>query len=175
MQLMRYLGARIRRNEDPRLLQGAGSYAGDLHPPQTLHAGFARSPHAHARILAVDLSGALDVPGTVAAYAAADLPELARPTPVSETPPGLKGHGFFPLATDRMRYVGEPVAVVLAETPAALADALEAVAVEYEVLTPVLAAEPLAGNPLVWDDVPDNLAVDLTTGFGEVDSAFDSA
>src|SRR5947209_698964 len=106
-----------------------------------LHAGFVRSPHAHARILGIDLAEARSLPGVAAAYAAADLPELSRPTPAAQMPRDLKSHGIFPLAPDMVRHVGEPVAVVLAESRQMVEDALDAVWVEYEPLKAALDLE----------------------------------
>ncbi|MBV9280948.1 MAG: xanthine dehydrogenase family protein [Chloroflexi bacterium] len=170
---MRYIGSRVRRSEDPRLVRGNGQYVGDLRFPGMLHLGLVRSPHAHARIEAIDLSRARALPGVAAAYAAADLPELAHPTPPAQVPPQLRAHGLYPLAPGRVRYVGEAVAAVLAEDPQVLADALDAVAAEYEPLEAVV--DPIAAmedGPLVWEDVPRNVAVDMTLGFGDVGQAF---
>lgn len=173
---MSYVGRRVRRVEDPRLVRGHGAYVGDLKLPGTLHVGFARSPHPHARIAAIDLSGARAVPGVAAAFSAADLPDLARAAPFGRVPSDLKGHGLFPLSTDVVRYQGEPVAVVLADDPYALADGLEAVLIEYETLDAVASVdEALAGTFLVWDDVPGNVATDTTIEFGATDAAFDRA
>src|SRR5437588_3210321 len=134
---MTYVGAALRRTEDPRLLRGEGQYVGDLSFPGMLHAGFVRSPHAHARIRSIDLVAARSLPGVVAVLTAAGLPALGKPVPGSPFPPGLHTRPFSPLARDIARYAGEPVATVLAEDPHALADALDAVIVDYEPLDPV--------------------------------------
>src|SRR5579884_3439995 len=97
---MTYVGKRVRRVEDPRLVQGQGRYVGDLSFPGMLHTGFVRSPYAHARIRAVDLSAARALPNVVAAYTADDLPELSRPVDAAPIPPGIKGHGYVPLAKE---------------------------------------------------------------------------
>lgn len=173
---MKYVGERVRRVEDPRLVQGQGQYVGDLSFPGMLHAGFVRSPYAHARILSVDLSAVQALRDVVAAHTADDLPELSWPTDAAPIPPGIKGHGFFPLAKETVRYVGEPVAVVLVEDSQLLEDAIEAVEIEYEPLDPVADVEAaMNGGPQVWNDVPGNGAVDLTQGFGEIDEAFHGA
>jgi CO/xanthine dehydrogenase Mo-binding subunit len=141
-----------------------------------LYAGFVRSPHAHARIVGVDPSTARALPGVAAVHSAIDVPELGRATPVAPLPPGLNGKGLFPLAKDAVRYVGEPVAVVLAEDPTALADAIDAVEVRYESLDAVVDVETaIKGALLVWEDVPGNRALEMTTGFGDVDAAFGRA
>src|SRR5580700_10327219 len=153
----------VRRREDVRLLTGRGRYAADQHPPGMLQAVLVRSPHAHASIGDIDVAAALAMPGVVAVFTAADL------TDVSPIPGGIgfprPDGGPAPktdrplLASDRVRFVGEPVAVVLAETMDAGKDAAEAVMVDYRELPlvsdAVAALEPDA--PKVWDDVPDNI------------------
>ena len=153
----------VRRREDVRLLTGRGRYAADQHPPGMLQAVLVRSPHAHASIGDIDVAAALAMPGVVAVFTAADL------TDVSPIPGGIgfprPDGGPAPktdrplLASDRVRFVGEPVAVVLAETMDAGKDAAEAVMVDYSELP--LVTDPIAametGAPPVWDNVPDNI------------------
>jgi CO/xanthine dehydrogenase Mo-binding subunit len=173
---MRYIGTPQRRTEDPRLVRGEGQYVGDLRFPGMLHAGFVRSSHAHARVRSIDVEAARALPGIVAVFTAAELPALGKPVPGHAFPPGLRTRSFSPLARDIVRYVGEPVAAVLAEDEHALADALDLVAVDYkprEVVSDVETA--VAGGPLVWADIPNNIALDQTTGFGDVDRAFAEA
>jgi len=173
---MTYLGQGIRRVEDPRLLRGAGQYVDDLRFPGMLYAGFVRSPHPSARITSIDDSATLLVPGVAAVHTATNLPEVARPVPAAAMPPALQARGFSPLATDTVRYVGEPVAVVLADDREALADALDLVVVEYEPLDPVGTVEQaLEGATLVWPDVPGNVALEISTSFGEVDAVLAEA
>jgi carbon-monoxide dehydrogenase large subunit len=173
---MAYIGERIGRREDPRLVTGAGQYVGDLTFPHLMHAGFVRSPYARARILAVDLSAARRHPGVCAAYAASDLPELSQPTASPPVPPGLRGHGLFPLNRDMVRYMGDPLAVVLTEDPSVLEDAVALVDVEYEPLEPVMDVERAGdGHDLVWEDVPNNVAVDMTISKDDVERAFGQA
>jgi aerobic carbon-monoxide dehydrogenase large subunit len=153
----------VRRREDVRLLTGMGNYSADPHAPGMLHAVLVRSPHAHATIGDIDVSAARAVPGVVAVFTGADLTDVApipggigfpRPdgSPAPKTDRPL-------LASDRVRFVGEPVAVVLAETMEAGKDAAEAVMVDYGelplVTDPISAMEP--ASPKVWDDVPDNI------------------
>lgn len=170
-----YIGARVRRVEDSRLVRGAGRYVGDIVLPGMLHAGFVRSPHAHARTLSLDLSAARELPGVVAAYAGGDLPELAEPTPIMHWPHELRGHGFIPLAHHRVRFAGEPVAVVLADDPSVLEDAIETVAVDYEPLPAVTDVERATEQAPIWEDAPDNRAVCLSMGFGDVQGIFETA
>ncbi|MEA2742429.1 MAG: aerobic carbon-monoxide dehydrogenase large subunit, partial [Acetobacteraceae bacterium] len=126
----------VRRREDLRLLTGQGNYAADAAPPEMTVAIFLRSPYAHARISQIDPAPAREVPGVIAVYTAADLTDVApiaggigfpRPDggPAPKTDRPL-------LATDRVRFVGEPVALVIAETRAAGLEAAEAIAVEYD-------------------------------------------
>jgi len=173
---MKYVGARVRRSEDERLIVGKGRYVADLNLPGTVHAGFVRSPYAHAQVGKIDASEALTLPGVVAVHSSRDAPELGRAAPVHQIGPDLKGHGVVPLAGDVVRYVGEPVAVVLAEDPYVLADAIERVEVRFRSLEPAVDVErAMAGDPLVWDDVPRNVALETSFGFGAVDEAFGRA
>lgn len=166
------LGSRVRRVEDARLVRGEGRYVSDL-PLDANHVGFVRSPHAHARILSVTTVAASALPGVVAVYAADDLPELKK---LLESPDAPGARGFFPLARGTVRYVGEPVAVVVASDAAAMTDAVEAVEIEYEPLEPVTDPEiALEGGSLVWEDKPRNIVLETTLGFGDAARAFDEA
>lgn len=169
---MSFIRQHRKRVEDPLLVQGQGTYTSDLSFPGLLHAEFVRSPYAHAHISSIDLSQARALPN-VQAYAAGDLPQLARPVPVQGTAEDFHAHNFSPLATDTVRYVGEPVAVVLAEDPYVAADAAESVIVEYDPLPVASSAE--GGEPLIWEDAPNNVAGTSEAGFGEVDRAFAEA
>ncbi len=114
----RSIGARIRRNEDPRLLQGLGCFVDDVNPPGVLHAASLRSPHAHARIARIDATAARRVPGVRLVLTAADLGELNQPAPLLIPHPTLThGRTQRPLAADEVRYVGEVVAFVVADEP----------------------------------------------------------
>src|SRR5580658_7370274 len=120
----------VRRREDPRLLTGGGNYAADAHRPGMLHAILVRSPHAHARITGIDVNAARDLPGVVAVYTADDLTDVkACPGGIGFPRPdgGSSAKTDRPLlAKGRVRFVGEPVALVLAETHAAALEAAEA-------------------------------------------------
>src|SRR5579875_3850351 len=172
---MNYVGAALRRVEDPRLIRGAGQYVADIPLPGVLHAGFVRSPLAHAVIRSIDVEAARTIPGVVAAFTAADLPVLGHSIPTEAMMPGVAVHGFSPLATDRVRYVGEPVAVILTEDPYLLADAVEAVQVEYEDLPPVVDVETAEQAPAIWEDAPGNVVAQHELGFGDVDMLFAGA
>ncbi|HEY7577029.1 MAG TPA: molybdopterin cofactor-binding domain-containing protein, partial [Acetobacteraceae bacterium] len=153
----------VRRREDVRLLTGKGNYSADPHPPGLLHAVLVRSPQAHAAIGRIDVSAAAAMPGVVAVFTAGDLTDVG-PIPGGIGFPRPDG-GPAPktdrplLAAGRVRFVGEPVAVVLAETAGAGKDAAEAVLVDYRELP--LVTDPVAAlrtdSPKVWDELPDNI------------------
>jgi CO/xanthine dehydrogenase Mo-binding subunit len=171
------IGSSPRRKEDAPLLIGRGRYLDDLRRAGALHLGVVRSPHAHARIGTVAIKEARALPGVVAVFAAADLPEIAGgiPVPFGGT---LNTRPFAQpvLARDVVRYVGEPVAAVVAEDPYHLADALEAVTVDYAPLPPVLSAELAARNlTRVHVDWPDNAAVAAHGVTGDVEAALATA
>jgi carbon-monoxide dehydrogenase large subunit len=174
------IGQAITRREDDRLLTGQGRFVDDLGEPGDLHLAFVRTPHAHARVGAIDAGQARAVPGVVAVLTGADLgadgvgsfatnPALKSPagTPMS-TPP------YFPLATDTARFVGQPVAAVVAESRAAAEAAAALVAVDYEPLPAVasLDAALADGAPQLWPEAPGNVAA--VSRFGDA-AACDAA
>ena len=173
------VGQPVRRKEDFRLLTGRGRFGDDLVLPRQAQAGFVRSPYAHARIVAVDKTAALAAPGVLAVLTGADYlvaglgpiphnPGLSAPPDVQARlcngPPIATRH--YPLPVDRARFVGEPVALVVAETIAAAKDAAELVDVTYEPLPAVVrAADAIApGSPSLWDEAPDNICIDIEVG-----------
>jgi carbon-monoxide dehydrogenase large subunit len=174
------VGKPVRRKEDERLVTGRGCYSDDFNLPGQAYACFVRSPHAHARIVRIDGAAALKVPGVLAVLTGADAAAdgLAaiphRPSPANPYEPQLPnrdGSPHFvaphpPLPTDRVRLVGEAVAMVIAETAAGARDGAEAVSAEYEPLPVVTAALEAAapGAPLVWDEAGSNVCVDSDTG-----------
>lgn len=141
--MLRYTGARVRRVEDGRLVRGRGRFVDDVCLPRTLHAAFVRSPHAHARLRAVEPGAALGLPGVVAVLRAGDLRELG---PLA---PRLDGDGFVPtewaaLVDDRARFAGEAAALVLADSPYTAADGRDAVVVDWEPLAAVATVDGAA-------------------------------
>ena len=112
-----YVGARVPRVEDPRYLKGRGKFVDDIQLPGMLHAAFARSPYAHARIVSIDALAALERPGVHAVFTGQDMADLAQPLPCAWVPPGveMKAPAHWPLARDEVRHVGDPVAVAVAE------------------------------------------------------------
>ncbi|HSB40479.1 MAG TPA: xanthine dehydrogenase family protein molybdopterin-binding subunit [Methylomirabilota bacterium] len=160
------MGQSVRRLEDPRLVQGLGRYSDDVSLPRQAHAAVVRSPHAHARIRAIGGADALRVPGVLAVLTNADLAaDGVGDLPSDGSRKRRDGSPAFrtprpALARERVRHVGDPVALVVAETPEAAADAAERVAVDYEPVPAVVGAARAtgAGAPAVWDQVPDNVA-----------------
>jgi len=164
-----YIGQPMPRFEDRRFLTGQGSYSDDLSEPDQVFAIFVRSPHAHANVESVDLDDARSAPGVLAAYAAQDLqaagveaiPSFTRTPPFqvlnadgSEMPLASQ----YPLATDRVRYVGEPLAMVVAETANQARDAAERVVVDYRECGAVVDIDRARAEdaPQLWPDAPGN-------------------
>ena len=136
----KYFGAAVRRLEDPRFLRGEGRFVDDVTLPGVLHAAFLRSPHAHATIVNIRTEAAKKKPGVVAVFTHADLARWMKPLPLFGTaPPGLaaavkfevRQAAQYPLAKERVRYVGEIVAMVVADDRGRAEDAVEALEVEY--------------------------------------------
>ncbi|MEU5846594.1 xanthine dehydrogenase family protein molybdopterin-binding subunit [Saccharopolyspora shandongensis] len=153
------LGTEVQRVEDPELLRGRGTYVGNLELTGMLHLGFVRSPLAHARLGNVDVTAAAAAPGVVAAFTAADL-DVPIPPPFIELNAKCARP---PLATDRVRFVGEAVAVVVGESAAAVADAIELVDVDYDPL-PAVADPEQALDPAAEQQFPE-LGSNVAAGY----------
>ncbi len=166
-------GAEIKRREDPRFLTGQGRYVGDLAFPGMLHAAFLRSPHAHARIVRIEGDDARKAPGVVAVVAGADLGGLSRPYPVTHPHPALRAAMATPFTDGRVRYVGEPIAVVVAEDRYQAEDALDRIAVDYEPLSVVVdaAAALVEGAAVLHDALGNNLAGQWKETVGDIEKA----
>ena len=171
---MAYIGSRIKRKEDPRLLRGVGKYVGDIHRVGMVHAAILRSIHAHARISKVDTSQALRMEGVIGVLTAADMPGLKTIPMRTGRIPGLERSQQFPIATTKVRYVGDPVAVVVAASRYIAEDAIELIDVAYEAVGPVTDARQSmqAGAPQLHDAVPNNIAANFHVDVGDVDGAF---
>jgi carbon-monoxide dehydrogenase large subunit len=160
------IGQPVRRYEDVRLLTGRGHYQDDVVQPRQSYCVFIRSPHAHAKILGIDTAAAKAAPGVVAIYTGADYAADGLGMPKANMPRKKRDGSpmFAPqrpaLVVDRVRYVGDPLAMVIAETLEQAKDAAELVQVDYEALPSATnvahAAEP--GSPRVWDENPDNIS-----------------
>jgi carbon-monoxide dehydrogenase large subunit len=186
---MSVIGQPLRRKEDARLLRGQGRFSDDFSLPGQAYAAMVRSPHPHARIVAIEADAARAMPGVLGIFTGADvLADGLGPIPHSPVPSNrydlkLRAPGGVPiffgphllLPADRARHVGEAVAMVVAESGAQAADAVEAVRVTWEPLPFVVdAAEAADGRaPAVWDEVPTNVCVDCS--FGSDPAAVDAA
>ncbi|MER3438097.1 MAG: carbon monoxide dehydrogenase, partial [Chloroflexota bacterium] len=174
MVLSHYIGASVKRKEDPRLITGSSTYVDDLKLAGMVHVAFVRSTYAHARITGIDASAALDVPGVLAVWTAADLDNVIKP--VAATTPSTEGGDqaaesdagaaipvpkVEPLAREKVRYIGEPVAAVIAESRPVAEDAAGLVVVHYDPLPAVV--DPFEarqdGAPLLYDEVKNNIGV----------------
>jgi aerobic carbon-monoxide dehydrogenase large subunit len=177
----RYTGASIKRSEDPRILTGGGRYIDDVRLPGMLHAAFVRSPLAHARVLAVEVSAARALPGVIAVLTGADLEAMTIPGPDALLAM-MGGGGPMPeyslLATDKVRFVGDPVAVVVAESRYVAEDGCDLVEVEYDELPPVASAAVAldSGSPALFANLGNNIVGrHKRTEFGDVAGTFAGA
>jgi carbon-monoxide dehydrogenase large subunit len=171
------VGASVKRLEDPRLLRGEAAYIDDIRVPGMQHMAVLRSPHAHARVLSVDVSAARELPGVVDAFSAVDLGPEPPAIPALFALETFHPAPQFPLAIHTARFVGEAVAVVVAESRHVAEDALELIEVEYEPLEAVVdayaAIQP--GAPVLHANAPDNVAARTVYETGDVDAAFAAA
>jgi carbon-monoxide dehydrogenase large subunit len=173
----RLFGEPIARREDPRLVAGDGRFLDDL-GPGALAAAFVRSPHAHARIVDIDVAGALEVDGLVAVYTYEDLDgRVAEPLPLLIPHPSLHApRTAYPLANGVVRHVGEPVAMVVAADRYLAEDACDRVQVTYEPLPPVVGIDAaVRAERTVHDDVPDNVAAHMVQEVGDARAAIAAA
>ena len=173
---VKLIGATVNRIEDPRLLTGRGHFVDDVRLPGMLHAAFLRSVVPHGRILGIDTREAVALPGVVAVLTAGDLEGTCAPLR-QQGPPGLRTPGFTVLATDRVRFVGDPIALVVAESRYLAEDACDLIDIQIEPLAAVVSpAEALdAGAPHLYDDLADNVAYEGEFDYGDVAGAFAGA
>ncbi|MCP4360496.1 MAG: xanthine dehydrogenase family protein molybdopterin-binding subunit [Chloroflexi bacterium] len=174
MAATQFFGERIKRNEDPRLLTGQALFTDDVHLPDMAHVAFVRSPYAHARILSIDASFAWEQEGVLAVITAEDLGDYWQPGPLLVPPPPVKDIVFnqrtqVPLAKDKVRFVGEPVVMVVAESRYIAEDAAEQIFIDYEPLTAVVNLEQAVQpeSPLVHDDLGNNISAHVVQKKGE--------
>ena len=194
MVYAKYVGARVRRKEDPRLITGSSTYVGDLHLPGMLYCAIVRSPYAHARINGIDTSAALAAPGVVAVYTGADFRKLVGPMPAGGSGEGeveedvreeeVEKAGArereamqYALAYRKVRHVGEQVAAVIGTDPYLTRDAMDLVEVDYEPLpvAATLEAAMAPDAPKLFDDKPNNISLEWHKTTGDVDAAFAQA
>lgn len=171
---MAYIGSRTKRTDDIRLLRGIGKYVGDIHRSGMVHAAILRSAHAHARLVRINVAAALELPGVIGVLTAADMPGVKTIPMRTGVIPGLERSQQSPIAATKVRYVGDPVAVVVAETRYIAEDALELIDVEYHALGVVTDARQSmqAGAPQLHDATPNNIAANFQVNVGDVDAAF---
>lgn len=171
------VGQPIERLEDLRLLRGEGRYVDDIHLNGMLHGAVLRSPMAHGRILSVDATEARAMPGVHVVITAADLSDGVPTIPIRLFPnPGMDPFRQPVLAADRVRYVGEPVAFVVADSPELAEDALDLIALDIDPLPAAVSAENRGENqPTLFEGQPTNQVWGYNATLGDADTAFDGA
>lgn len=181
MPVSKTVGARIKRREDPRLIQGLAHYVDDIKLPDTLHVAILRSPYAHARINAIDTAAAQNLPGVKAVVTGDDIKDTIGGIPCAATDPegfpGIKVPHHPVLATDKVRFVGEPIAAVAATDAYIARDALDLIEVDCDLLDAVNSADAALaeGAPVLHEDWDDNMAFTWQIAGGDIDAAFAEA
>ncbi len=172
----RYTGSPVKRAEDPRILTGRGRYIDDVSLPGMLHAAFARSPFPHARVTSIDTNAARELPGVVAVYTGAEMESHLQRGPYGiQVLMGADTPSYSALATDKVRLVGDPVALVVAETRYIAEDAAELIEIDYDDLPAIASADDALdpSGPAIFEDLGSNVLVSGTSNvFGDVDDAF---
>src|SRR4051812_9598938 len=161
--LPKLVGERVKRREDPRLIQGRGTYVDDLKVAGMCHLAFKRSDIAHGRIVSIDTSAAQQMAGVEAVFTGADIAKVLAPMPIGTPFPSPPHHA---VAVDVVRYAGEPVAVVVASDRYTARDAADTIVVSYDFLPAVVDPEAaMTGQPgVIHADFPNNLAVAMVPG-----------
>jgi carbon-monoxide dehydrogenase large subunit len=174
MAATQFFGERIKRNEDPRLLTGQALFTDDVNLPDTAHVAFLRSPYAHARVGNIDVTAAMERAGVIAVITADDLGDYWQHGPLLVSPPPIKDIVFnertqVPLVRDKVRHVGEPIAMVLAESRYIAEDAIEDIWVDYDPLPAVTDMEHAltAESARVHDELDDNVCAHVIQTKGE--------
>src|SRR2546430_659162 len=179
MAISQMVGASIKRREDPRLVTGTGSYVDDMTQTALVYMHVVRSSEAHARILGIETSRAKEADGVVAILTGKDLkPEFGAPLPVTVCfVPDKKYPNHYPIAIDKVHYVGEPVAIVLASSRAAAEDAGERIEVKYQSLPAVVDIEKAiaAGAPVLHEELGSKLSYDVKVSARDIEAAFKEA
>ena len=172
-----YLGKPLKRKEDPRLIQGLAHYVDDIALVGMQHAAILRSPYAHAKIRSIDVSKAQAAPGVSLVLTGADIRGSIAMIPCAAQIPDMKSAPRPVLALDRVRFVGEGVAVVVATSRYAARDALDLIEVDYDPLTPVVNPEKAMekGSPVLYDDHKDNISYRWELEGGDIKAAFKNA
>src|SRR4029079_6754148 len=172
----KYIGARVARKEDPRLITGDATFTDDVMLQGMAYMTLVRSPHAHARIRRIDVAAAKSEPGVVVVLTGKEL-EATGMLPVFITVPGMNGSKHMPIATDKARYAGDAVAAVVAESRDVAKRAADLIAVDYEPLPVVVdATKALEANaPIVHEELGSNLVFTYPVKGGDIDKAFKDA
>jgi aerobic carbon-monoxide dehydrogenase large subunit len=174
--MSKYVGQRVKRTEDPRLIKGLAHYVDDVRLPDTLHVAFVRSIYAHARIGGIDASEALKAPGVVAVYTGKDIATKIGPVPCAAALPDLKVPDYRVLATDKVVFVGHPIVAIVATDKYLARDAVDLVSVDYEELPVAVDVETSAKEgPVIYEKFGNNIAYTLTSGEGDIEAALKSA
>jgi len=172
---MSWVGKSVHRKEDDRLIRGKGVFVDDYKMGGMLHLKLVRSPHAHAKILSVDVSGAEALPGVVCTLTGSEVAAMTQPFIEIGPEPGGKIQDYC-MAVKKVVFQGEPVAAVVAESPSVAADAVDLVSVDYEILPPVVDAESaLEDKSILHESAGTNLVWHGVYEWGEVDKAFAEA
>ena len=172
---MEYVGKRVRRKEDLPLLTARGRYVADYAPAGSLHAAILRSPVAHAELRRIDTSAARGMPAVATVLTAADLPAELDPIPLRFTDHSdMERFLQYPLARNRIRYVGEPLAVVVANSRYDAEDALDRIKIEYDSLPVAYSVEAALTEdaPVLYPELGHNRATEFRQDRGDVDGAF---
>jgi carbon-monoxide dehydrogenase large subunit len=179
MAISQMVGASIRRREDPRLVTGSGRYVDDIAQAAVLHMHVVRSTEAHARIVSIDTTRAKEADGVAAVFTGKELkPDFGAPLPVTVCfVPDKKYPAHYPIAVDKVHYVGEPVAIVVASSRAAAEDAGERIDIRYESLPPVTDIEKAIAKdaPIIHEELGSNLSYDTKFSAGDIEAAFKEA
>ncbi len=172
-----FVGQRVKRVEDERFLVGEGKFIADLNHEGMLHAAFARSPFAHAKINSIDVAAASRLPGVVKVFTGAELNAVTNPFIPFFTVGGLYTPLYSCMSDDRVRHIGDPVALVVAESRYIAEDALELIEVDYEDLEAIgsIDAALKPGRTQLWEKADGNVLGEFTDTFGDVDEAFNQA
>jgi 2-furoyl-CoA dehydrogenase large subunit len=174
----RFIGRHVRSKEGPRHVTGGGRFTDDISFPGLLHAVIVRSPYAHARIRSVDASAALEMPGVVAVLGPGEVKSLSKPFKPGRYAAGLRVTILeYATAVEKVRYVGEPVAMVAARSRGQAEDAAEAITVDYEPLPPVTDAKSAVGPDasFLYDELGTNMPWEGVVSYGDVEKAFQEA
>ena len=177
MPISKSVGARIKRREDPRLIQGLAHYVDDIVLPGTLHVAILRSPHAHARIRKVDVRAAKKHPGVVAVVTGQSVRDRIGSVPCAAVFPDMKTPPHPVLALDKVCFVGEPVAAVVAVDKYIARDAVDLIEVDYDALPAVTSGEEAIrpGSPVIHEQWQDNVAFTWEIAGGDVARALKEA